>query len=212
MIDNNLKIKRGKESFQLTRKERIIYSLTDLPNILLAGIFSLTYVNFFWDDLGLKQFYFVLGQAIYLVINSLNDFYFGRISDKTNFQRWGSRRLIYIKWGGVLWTIVFFSMWFPWSYTNQIIIFFHFLVSICAFDMMLSLVWLVWLALMPELTESVDERNKMALNNQYFLIIGAFPVLIAFLIFESGLIPFQIFVGICALLCGICCYYIGLKL
>jgi GPH family glycoside/pentoside/hexuronide:cation symporter len=78
--------------------------------------------------------------------------------------------------------------------------------------MMLSLVWLVWLALMPELTESVDERNKMALNNQYFLIIGAFPVLIAFLIFESGLITFQIFVGICALLCGICYYYIGSKL
>ena len=183
-----------------------------MPNTLLAGVFGLTYVNFFWDDLGLQQFYFVIGQVIYAVINSLNDFYFGRISDKTNIARWGSRRLIYIKWGGVLWAIIFFSMWFPWSYTNQIVIFIHFLVSICAFDMMLSLVWLVWLALMPELTESNDERNKMALNNQYFLIIGALPVLISFLIYESGLVTFQIFAGICAVICGICYYYVGSRL
>lgn len=184
----------------------------NLPNTLLAGVFGLTYVNFFWDDLGLQQAFFVIGQVIYAVINSLNDFYFGRISDKTNIARWGSRRLIYIKWGGVLWAIIFFSMWFPWSYTNQVIIFIHFLVSICAFDMMLSLVWLVWLALMPELTESSDERNKMALNNQYFLIIGALPVLISFLIYESGLATFQIFAGICAVICGVCYYYIGSSL
>jgi len=196
----------------LTKKERIIYSLTSLPNTLLAGIFGLTYVNFFWDDLGLQQTYFVLGQVIYAVINSLNDFYFGRVSDKTDVNKWGSRRLIYIKWGGVLWAFIFFSMWFPWSYTNQIIIFVHFLVSICAFDMTLSLVWLVWLALMPELTESNDERNKMALNNQYFLIIGALPVLISFLIYESGLLMFQVFAGACAILCGICYYYIGSNL
>ncbi len=75
--------------------------------------------------------------------------------------------------------------------------------------MMLSLVWLVWLALMPELTESNDERNKMALNNQYFQIIGAFPVLLAFLIYASGLLTFQIFAGICAFICGVCYYYIG---
>jgi Na+/melibiose symporter-like transporter len=180
--------------------------------ILLSGIFALTYVNFFWDDLGLQQTYFIIGQIIYAVINSLNDFYFGRISDKTDIKKWGSRRLIYIKWGGVLWAFIFFSIWFPWSYTNQIIIFIHFIVSISAFDMMLSLVWLVWLALMPELTESTDERNKMALNNQYFLILGALPVLISFLIFDSGLLTFQIFAGACALICGVCYYFIGSNL
>ena len=78
--------------------------------------------------------------------------------------------------------------------------------------MMLSLVWLVWLALMPELTESTDERNKMALNNQYFLILGALPVLISFLIFESGLLTFQIFAGACALICGFCYYFVGSNL
>ncbi|MFX0009869.1 MAG: MFS transporter [Candidatus Hermodarchaeota archaeon] len=209
MSEQSIQIKRGKEGYNLSKKGRILYSLTNLPNIILSGIFGLTYVNYFWDDLQLQQTLFVIGQVIYAFVNSLNDFYFGRITDKTNVKKWGSRRLIYIKWGGVLWALVFFLTWFPWSYSNQIIIFLQFIICICAFDMMLSLVWLVWIALMPELTESNDERNKMALNNQIFLIIGAFPVLLAFLIYASGLLTFQIFAGICAIICGVCYYYIG---
>lgn len=199
-------------SFNLTKKERFYYSLTNLPNTLLSGIFGLTYVNFFWDDLGLIQLFFSLGQIIYAIINSLNDFYLGRLTDNTNIKRWGSRRLIYIKWGGILWVVVFFLMWFPWTYTNQIIIFIHFTLSICAFDMLLTLVWLVWLALLPELTENLEERNKIALLNQVFFAIGAFPVLLAFLIYDTGLIYFQIFAGVCAIICGVCYFVVGTKL
>jgi len=200
------------DGFNLSKKERRIYSLANLPNTILAGIFGLAYVNFFWDDLGLQQFYFVIGQIVYAVVNSLNDFYLGRVSDKTNIQKWGSRRLIYIKWGGILWAIVFFAMWIPWSYNIQIVIFIHFVLSICAFDMLLSLVWLVWLALLPELTESSEERTKISYLNQGFTILGGIPVLISFVIFEYDLIYFQIFAGICALICGSCYYIVGSKL
>ena len=199
-------------TFNLTKKERFYYSLANLPNTILSGIFGLTYINFFWDDLGLIQLFFSLGQIIYAIINSLNDFYLGRLSDKTNYKRWGSRRLIYIKWGGILWAIIFFMMWIPWTYTNQILIFIHFILSICAFDMFLTLVWLVWLALLPELTENLEERNKLALYNQIFLVIGAFPVLLAFLIYDLGWVYFQIFAGICAIICGICYFLVGTKL
>ena len=48
------------------------------------------------------------GLLIYAVINSLNDFYLGRVSDKTNVERCGGRRLIYIKWG-VLYGLLYFS-------------------------------------------------------------------------------------------------------
>ncbi len=205
-------ISRDGDTFNLTKKERLYYSLANLPNTILSGIFGLTYINFFWDDLGLLQIFFSLGLIIYAIINSLNDFYFGRLSDKTNFERWGSRRLIYIKWGGILWVIVFFMMWFPWTYTNQILIFIHFVLSICAFDMLLTLVWLVWLALLPELTENLEERNKLALFNQIFLVIGAFPVLLAFLIYDLGLIYFQIFAGVCAVICGVCYFLVGTNL
>lgn len=201
-----------KEEDNLTGQERFLYSLALFPNIVLAGIFSLNYVNFFWDNLQLQQFYFSAALLIYAIINSLNDFYLGRVSDKTNVERWGGRRLIYIKWGGPLWAFIFFAMWFPWSYTNQIIIFIHLLVALIAFDMMLSLVWLVWTAILPELTENIEERNKVMLYSYFMYMLAVIPVMIAFLIFETSLLLFQIFAGICALVCAICYYVVGAKL
>ena len=61
---------------------------------------------------------------------------------------------------------------------------YHSFIFICAFDMLLSLVWLVWMALLPELTENSEERNKIALYIQFLGVIGAFPVLLAFYIYE----------------------------
>jgi len=177
----------------LSGKETFTYVMAMIPQTILSGIFVLLYVNFFWDNLKLQQTYFVIGSIIFMLVNSLNDFFLGRMSDKTNVERWGSRRLIYIKWGGPLWALAFFLTWFPWSYDNQIIIFIHFVVSICAFDMFLTLVILVWMALLPELTENLAERNKIQLLNQIFATIGALPVIFAMFIFESNFKMFQIF-------------------
>lgn len=196
----------------LTGKETFTYVLAMIPQTILSGIFVLLYVNFFWDNLKLQQTYFVIGSIIFMVVNSLNDFFLGRLSDKTNVERWGSRRLIYIKWGGPLWALVFFLTWFPWSYDNQIIIFIHFVVSICAFDMFLTLVILVWMALLPELTENLAERNKIQLLNQIFGTIGAIPVIFALFIFESNLQMFQIFAGVMALISAVLYYIVGSKL
>jgi len=202
------------EKFRLTRKERNIYALTSMPNAVLAGIFSLLYVDFFWDNLALNQWYFISAQILYAVVNSLNDFYFGRISDNTNFRKWGSRRLIYIKWGGILWGLFFFLAWIPWSQTNQIVIFVQYLIIICCFDTMLSLVWLVWLALMSELTENLDERNVMGLNNSYYSIPGYILVGVGFLLFQylDSLLIFQIFAGVCAVLSAVTYFYVGKSL
>ncbi|MFX1340617.1 MAG: MFS transporter, partial [Promethearchaeota archaeon] len=193
----------------LTGKETFTYVLAMIPQTILSGIFVLLYVNFFWDNLKLQQTYFVLGSVIYMIVNSLNDFFLGRLSDKTNVDRWGSRRLIYIKWGGPLWALVFFLTWFPWSYDNQIIIFIHFVVSICAFDTFLTLVILVWMALLPELTENLAERNKIQFLNQVFGTIGALPVILALFIFENNLQMFQIFAGVMALISAVLYYIIG---
>ncbi len=197
---------------KLSSKEKFIYTLASFPNSVLAGIFALLYVNFFWDNLQLEQFYFVLGQIIYMFINAFNDFFLGRMSDKTNIAKWGSRRLIYIKWGGPMWAFVFFMLWFPWSYTNQFIIFLHFVVSICAFDMFLTLVILVWMALLPELTENLNERNKIQFFNQIVGTIGAFCVIIAVVVFESNLEAFHIFTAVMAILCAGMFFFISQRL
>lgn len=196
----------------LSSKEKFVYVLASFPNAVLAGIFALLYVNFFWDNLQLKQLYFVLGQIIYMFVNALNDFFLGRMSDKTDVSKWGSRRLIYIKWGGPLWAFVFFILWFPWSYDNQLIIFLHFIISICAFDMFLTLVILVWMALLPELTENLNERNQIQFFNQIVGGLGALFVIIALIVFESSMEAFHIFTGVMAIICAVMFYFISIKL
>ena len=197
---------------KLSGKQTFIYILGNIPQTILSGIFLLIYINYFWNYLKLQQTYFVIGQMIYMVLNASNDFFLGRLSDKTNVEKWGSRRLIYIKWGGPLWAILFFIMWFPWSYTNQIIIFLHFLITICAFDMFLTLVVITRMALLPELTESLNERNKIQFFNQIIASVGAIPVIIALTLFESSLELFQIFAGIMAVISAILYYIVGSKL
>ncbi len=195
----------------LSKKERSIYILGAIPLTFMAGIFGLLYVDYFKNILGLNQNLFILGQVIYALVNAFNDPLLGQMSDKTNADKWGSRRLIYIKWGGVIWGLVFFFMWFPWSYDNQIVIFIHYVVSICAFDMCLTLVILCWMALLPELTEDLHERNKIQFIIGIFASLASVFVLLAqwLIHIENGLFYFQIVVGICGLLSIIIYFIMG---
>ena len=155
------------------------YAIGAIPAGLLAYVFSLKYVELFYDDLQLLPGLFILGQIIYMTINALNDPLSGQLSDRTNRKKWGSRRVIYIKYGAPIWALTFLLVWFPWSFDNQIVIFFHYVISICLFDTMLTLVVLVWMALLPEMTSDIDERNK---GHFFSLVFGAIFVVPFFLI------------------------------
>ena len=152
----------NKSSEKLTNKQILGYAFGAIPNGLYWLIFSLFYVEFFYDDLKLDYTYMIIGWIIYLVVNAFNDPLLGQLSDRTNREKWGGRRMPYIKYGAPIWAATFIMVWFPWSYDNQLIMFIHYVVSICAFDTMLTLVILCWMALLPEMTPDTDERNKIS--------------------------------------------------
>ncbi|MFW9888547.1 MAG: MFS transporter, partial [Candidatus Thorarchaeota archaeon] len=156
-------------SVKLGRRKMFGYALGVVPTALYSLIFGLKYIELFYDKLQLLPMYFVAGQIIYMTINALNDPISGQVSDNTDISRWGSRRLVYIKYGGPIWALTFISVWFPWSTTNQLIIFIHYVISICLFDTMLTLVVLCWMSLLPEMTTDHDERNKA---NFWVLVLG----------------------------------------
>ncbi|MHA2433885.1 MAG: MFS transporter, partial [Candidatus Thorarchaeota archaeon] len=82
---------------RLSRRNLWGYAFGAVPTGLLGFVFGLKYVEFFFDDLMLLPAYFIAGQVIYMTVNALNDPLSGQLSDRTNRERWGSRRLIYIK-------------------------------------------------------------------------------------------------------------------
>jgi len=196
------------ESEKLSKKKMLGYSFGAIPAALLLYIFSLYYVDFFYDDLQLLPIYFIIGQIIYGIVNGINDPLLGQLSDRTNRQRWGGRRIPYIKYGAPIWALTFILTWIPWSRDNQLIIFLHFVISVCAFDTMLTLVILCWMALLPEMTTDIQERNMV---NFFIIIIGVLGVLpfvfLAPIFKEAGLQPFQIFNIIVAII-SVICYWI----
>ena len=185
---------------KLPRKDVFIYSLGYIPNTFLAGVFMLMYVNFFWNYLGLIDSLFIVGMIIYATINALNDPLTGHMSDKTNIDKWGSRRLIYIKWFGPLWAIFYFIIWFPWSYDNQIIIFLQFILSICVFDTFLSLIIGLYMSLMSEMSDNIKVRYKLSFYANIATFIAGIPVVFAQSIFDASLETFQMFNGILAII------------
>ncbi|MFX0010185.1 MAG: MFS transporter, partial [Candidatus Hermodarchaeota archaeon] len=108
---------------RLSKRNLWGYAIGAIPNGLLALIFNLKYIEFFYNKLQLAPILFIIGQVIYLFVNALNDPLLGQLSDRTNPLRWGSRRKIYIKYGAPIWALTFMIVWIPWSFDNQIIIF-----------------------------------------------------------------------------------------
>lgn len=182
------------------------YSFGGIPMALLGFVFTLYYVEFFFDDLQLLPIYFIVGQIIYAIVNAINDPLLGQLSDRTDRKKWGGRRLPYIKWGAPIWGLTLIFTFFPFvGPENQILLFIHFVVSICAYDTMLTLVVLCWMALMPEMTTDIDERNKINFFVLIWAVIGVLPFFFILPSFKAAGFPwFQILNTIIAIVSIIC--------
>jgi GPH family glycoside/pentoside/hexuronide:cation symporter len=189
-----------KNKKQLSSRNFWGYAIGAIPNGFLVMIFNLKYIEFFYDKLTMAPLFFIIGQILYMTVNSLNDPLTGQLSDRTNVKKWGSRRLIYIKYGGPIYALTLILVFFPWSWDNQIIIFWHFVISVCLFDTMLSLIALVWLALLPEMTSDIDERNKASLLAGIFASVFIIPVFLIISDMDPTSSEFMIFIIIIAVI------------
>jgi len=195
----------AKNEIKNDRQNKFFYVLCNIPNTLLTGLFMLNYVEFFFDDLKLDDRLWSLVLTIFALVNALNDPALAFMSDMTDRKKWGSRRLIYIRWGGIIWALVFVVAWFPWSYTNQTVMFFHALVSVILFDSALSLVGACWYALLPEIVESVQKRIQLSYITSFTsLFAGIIVILLSNVKSSAGGLPlFQIMMIGVAIVCAI---------
>ncbi len=80
------------------------------------------------------------------------------------------------------------------------------------YDNMLTMVILVWDALLPEIAESIEDRNTIFFLGGLVGTIGGIPVLFALTIMNAGLIVFQLFSGIIAIISAIIFFIAASKL
>ena len=159
----------------MTRKEKWVYIFMVVPFYLMAAAYFLTIYEFFHDYLLLDDKWFYIASIIYMVVNAVNDPLLAMWSDGTDPKKWGSRRLIFIRWGTVFWALAFAFTWLPWSMDNQILMFIQYTTFMCLLDNGLSLVIMCWIALLPEMES--DNRNRVKMS--YFTGIVIFFASIA---------------------------------
>ena len=162
----------------LPRKQVFGYLMGMIPLVLFAGFYGLAYAKFFLHDLQLKPVYWYTALVIYAFVNMFNDPIIGNISDNTDVKKWGSRRIVYIKYGGPLYAFFFALIWWiPTDHGIQFLLFLHFVLTICAYETFFTMVTMCWYALLPDMTMDVDERARINFIGTIIMLFFALPMM-----------------------------------
>lgn len=142
--------------------------------VLMSMYAFTTFISFFYiDHLGMDPMLFGLGMFVFTIWNAVNDPLVGHLSDNTR-SRLG-RRIPYVLFGAIPMAAAFALVWMPPRLATaygDIGLFVYFLISICLFDTLYTLVALNYTALFPEMFSAGKERAYMVMIRQIFGVVG----------------------------------------
>ncbi len=158
---------------KFSTRQRINWASASFGGSLISGIYGALLPIFYIDYLGLVEnanvIYMI--QIIYLFVNALNDPIFGFISDKTRAKK--GRRIPYMRYTAPFLALTFILIWFsPTQSSGDWAIFWWMVIMTCLYDTAYTIIFLVYSALLPEITENEDERQGMKIMASFFNLIG----------------------------------------
>jgi len=150
---------------------KVLYSFGAVATALSYQAFS-TYIIFFYvDTLRLSASLAAIAMLVYGIWNAINDPIAGYISDSTR-TKWG-RRIPYVLFGAIPFGLVYFLLWTPpFGSSDMTALFWYFLILICLFDALYTVVVLNWASLFPEMYPSLKERAQVNSYRQTFGMMG----------------------------------------
>lgn len=136
-----------------------------LASSAINNLFVTYHLDFFLSLAHLSPFWFYFGHSVFMVWNSVNDLIFGWLSDTLLSKGLRRSRLPAIRYGGGLWALAFFLVWFPWGgpEASPLLTGLNWMANLCLYDSMLTLVEVNHSALLAELT--TDSRERAYLNS-----------------------------------------------
>ena len=154
----------------IDRKYKFMWGLASLGTTLISGIYGALLPIFYQDYLGLTARWIGLASAIYAVWNAVNDPLFGYITDSTRSKR--GRRIPYMRFTAPFLALTFILLWFVPPNVGQQTLFFWMLGSMLLYDTCYTIIGLVYSSLLPEITESDEERNGLQISYSLFGMLG----------------------------------------
>jgi GPH family glycoside/pentoside/hexuronide:cation symporter len=158
---------------KFTITQKLQWAMASFGGSLISGIYASLLPIFYVDYLGLVEnaqiIYFI--QIIYLFVNAFNDPLFGIISDRTKAKK--GRRIPFMRYTAPFLALTFVLVWFsPDLSSGEWAIFLWMVIMTCLYDTAYTIIFLVYSALLPEVTEDEQERNGLQVFASFFQLIG----------------------------------------
>ncbi|MFX1563466.1 MAG: MFS transporter [Promethearchaeota archaeon] len=203
-------------------KAKLGYSAANTSNIILSclglGSIDIFYLKFYHLDPRLIAISWIL----FMGWNAVNDPLIGIIQDRTKSKL--GRRVPYLRYGAILYTITFLFVWFPFIFNSQFLyplfaqwfpgidtidmgLFWNHLMMLFIFDTLFSMIGLICNILPAEMAITAQERTNVVAFATILGIPGSILPIILPIILLSGDSPniatFLIVMVIIAIIAGV---------
>ncbi|MBD3338174.1 MAG: hypothetical protein GF353_03640 [Candidatus Lokiarchaeota archaeon] len=206
MENNKLNPANLQKPPEFTNSQRISWGLASFGGAIINGIYASLLPIFFTDYLGMVEYaeLIYIVSIVYAIWNAINDPLFGIVSDRSKLKK--GRRIPFMRYTAPFLALFFILIWFAPAGSGPIVIFVWMLITTLLYDTAYTIIFLVFCALLPEVSESEIERNYLQVFGSFFTLLG---MILGFVIpemfrHESELLPLRmamIGVGIFGMAC-----------
>ena len=203
-------------------KAKLGYSAANTSNILLSGLALGSIDIFYLKFYNLDPRLLAISWILFMGWNAINDPLIGIIQDKTKSKL--GRRVPYLRYGSVLYTIAFLLVWFPFIYNSQfgyplfvqwfpgidttdMGLFWNHLMILFIFDTLFSMIGLICNILPAEMAITAQERTNVVAFATILGVPGSILPTILPIMLLSGDSPdkatFLIVMAIIAIIAGL---------
>ncbi|RYG51570.1 hypothetical protein EON67_03100, partial [archaeon] len=165
----------------------VAYGAALAASSAMNNLFATYYIHLFTSASSLTPTAFYVGQSVFMVWNAVNDPLFGWLSDNilpaSAAHSPLARRTRAVRWGGTAWAVAFCAIWWPASSTVGAAI--HFVLSLCAYDGLLTYVEVNHAALLAEMTSSTTGRAYANMASAIGAGIGSLTSFVAYHTYDA---------------------------
>jgi glycoside/pentoside/hexuronide:cation symporter, GPH family len=161
----------------LSRAQKTTYGAGDMSISLAVTIVGAYFAIFLTDVVGLSPGLAAIALFVGRSWDYVNDPLVGYLSDRTR-SRWGRRRP-YLLFGAVPFGLAFALMWWRPPFDAQAWLVVYYALAYLVFDAAVTVVYMPYVSLTPELTQDYDERTSLTSYRMAFSLLAS---LIAFVV------------------------------
>ncbi len=172
----------------LSLRTKLSYGVGDLGMALTSAMLGLLFAKFLTDTVGLPPALVAVAVFVGRTWDWVNDPILGYISDHIH-TRWGRRRP-FLLFGAIPFGLTFLALWWIPPIHSQLWLTVYYTVVFFLFDTAVTIVFIPYIALTPEITDDYDGRTSLTGFRIFFSLSGSLiGTVLPLLVLGSAAIP-----------------------